>query len=32
MGNTGHGETFLSRLSCVGSIIFVPGSRSGRDS
>jgi hypothetical protein len=32
MGNTGHGETFLSWLSRVGSIVFVPASRSGRDS
>jgi hypothetical protein len=32
MGNTGHGETFLSRPSCIGSIIFVPASRGGRDS
>jgi hypothetical protein len=32
MGNTGHGETILSLPSRVGSIVFVPGDRGGRDS
>jgi len=29
MGNTGHGETFLFRISCIGSAVFVSWNESG---